>query len=135
VILDGDTLGSTKIKIASGGPQDILLASGLSAGPHRVEVVRETSQKDTGFQFLGFGGAGGSGELAPPPRPSHRIEFYGDSNLAGYSLEHEQNRYGVQYEGCTLSSMQARFDRIDRYDARPTPSWSISKARWAGHQR
>ena len=31
---------------------------------------------------------------APPARPPRRIEFYGDSNLAGYSLESERNQGG-----------------------------------------
>ncbi|MDP7014939.1 MAG: GDSL-type esterase/lipase family protein [Pirellulaceae bacterium] len=29
-----------------------------------------------------------------------RIQFYGDSNLAGYSLEHERNKRGAAYSGC-----------------------------------
>ena len=75
----------------------IELASGLSDTIHQLEIVKET---DSGrWTFRGFELDNGKGLVGPPARPPHKIAFYGDSNLAGYSLEHEQNQSGNHLRG------------------------------------
>lgn len=62
--------------------QVVDIATGLSAGPHRVELYRETEGKGFGYSaFLGFT----QGTPAAPPAASGRlIEIVGDSISAGY---------------------------------------------------
>ena len=99
VILDGDHSGSTKIKLAAGrGVYE--LASGLDQGRHRIEVVKETNSGRGRLYLHGLGSH--NGEIIPSERrkPRLRLQFYGDSNLAGYSLEHERNKRGAEYSGC-----------------------------------
>jgi len=143
VVVDGDYPGSTKITVSSHG--QYVLASGLPLGAHQIELVKETYQ-GTSCAFHGLRLTGG-GMLPQPPRPPRRIEFYGDSNLAGYSLEHEENQGGAQrigttlgyagitsrmfdaeyhnisVSGATLSWLNNRFDRIDQYD--PGSDWDF----------
>ncbi|MDP6962591.1 MAG: GDSL-type esterase/lipase family protein, partial [Planctomycetota bacterium] len=103
VILDGDISTATKIEVsAQNNWQAIVLAQGLPSGSHHIEVVKETNNNGR-ITFLGLAGADGLGELPPPPQRSRRIAFYGDSNLAGDSLEHEQNNSQLRYRGCTNS--------------------------------
>ena len=85
----------------------LTLASGLADGTHEVEIVKKTEGccGAGAFSFLGFELDAGK-NLAPlPPRPSLRLEFYGDSNPAGYSCE------------CTCDSGSAQFKSA--YDAYP----------------
>jgi len=148
VIIDHDISNSRKIEIAPGGMKKVVLAHSLSSGQHHVRVVKETYFGDS-TTFWGFAGVGGNGILAPPP-PSHRkIEFYGDSNLAGYSLEHEENKGQNKYQGCdftyagitarrfsadyhnisvsgeTISGMNSRYDRM-KYGS-SNPKWDFSR--------
>ncbi|GEM_PF-1127722 len=95
-VVDDDHLGSVKQELEPGLALHVL-ARDLDDGEHTLEWVKETN----------YGSAGtltgvvvfGSGLTEPPSRPARRIEFYGDSNLAGYSLESEQNRGGVDRDG------------------------------------
>jgi hypothetical protein len=148
VVVDGDYFNSTKIEIDPGGISSPVLVQGLNPGAHRIEVIKETYVGDA-TKFYGFYGFGGSGPLNPGPRPTHRIEFYGDSNLAGYSLEHESNQWGSQYQGSTntyagiasrrldaeyhnisasgetISSLHNRYDRLSWWT--PNPKWDFSR--------
>ena len=97
VIVNGDSVASRRIKLQP-GRQQVVLAETLKVGQHQVEVVKETY---TGSGFLTLHGLRTDGELiATRTRKRFRIQFYGDSNLAGHSLEHERNRSGAQYTGC-----------------------------------
>ncbi|MAF26676.1 MAG: hypothetical protein CME07_02290, partial [Gemmatimonadetes bacterium] len=145
VIIDGDVAGSTKIAVGT-STGSVLLAWGLPDTTHSVEIIKET---DVGYwTFLGFGLDDGSGLAAPPARPSRRIEFYGDSNLAGWSLEHEENASGdhlrgsyrgyagivsrmfdAEYQnvsrgGARISDIHGVFDRVDYWSA--TPIWDFA---------
>ena len=67
------------------------LASGLSDGDHTVEVMKETFNNDNTTFYL-FTITGSSPAILPlPPKPSLRIEFFGDSNMDGTSLYSEQD--------------------------------------------
>jgi lysophospholipase L1-like esterase len=83
VLLDGE-LAPTLVTVA--GPSDYVLASGLDAGAHRVELYRRTEASFGPTQFLGFD-FGADGALLPPPPVSRRIEIIGDSVSAGYGNE------------------------------------------------
>ena len=101
VIIDGDISGARKIEVSGENRwQAIVIAQGLPAGQHHVEVVKETNNNGQ-VSFLGFAGLDGLGVLAPPAPKTKRIAFYGDSNLAGDSLEHESNNGQLKYRGCT----------------------------------
>jgi hypothetical protein len=145
VIIDGDGVGSSKIVVGT-NVSTVTLASGLTNGVHRVEIVKETDQGDWSFQ--GFQLDPACGLVAPGPRPGRRIEFYGDSNLAGYSLESEQNQgnahlrgshfgyagiasrmldaeyHNISRSGATIGSLHNRFDRY-RYSS-PNPAWNFA---------
>lgn len=88
IIIDGNAADSVKIPISS-GEQIYVLATGLTDSEHTVEMVKETDAGRLTFhQFL----LDDDKQLESlPDRPICKISFYGDSNLAGYSLESEQN--------------------------------------------
>ena len=64
------------------------LASGLTDGIHKLEIMKETRSGNS--QFYGFE-VTGAGLVAPPPRPALRIEFFGDSNMDGTSNYSEKD--------------------------------------------
>jgi lysophospholipase L1-like esterase len=63
------------------------LASGLSDGPHTVTLVRRSESKFGKTIFLGFSLDAGKSLLVPGPRPTRRIEVFGDSITAGLANE------------------------------------------------
>ena len=98
IIVDGDHFGSTKVPVQP-GLNDLVLATGLPNAPHTVELVKET-YRGTNATFHGFTvHTPDIGLLANAPEPAMRIVFYGDSNLAGDSVEHEQNNASWEYRG------------------------------------
>jgi len=112
IIVDGDHFGSTKVPVQP-GLNDLVLATGLPNAPHTVELVKET-YRGTNATFHGFTvHTPDIGLLANDPEPAMRIVFYGDSNLAGDSVEHEQNNASWEYRGShfTLAGTAAR--RLD----------------------
>jgi lysophospholipase L1-like esterase len=144
VIVDGDAERSVKRLLPSG--VSTALASGLADVEHQVEIVKETDLGRATLLSLELE-AGGT-ILPKPARPARRIVFYGDSNLAGYSLESERNqggsslqgsyytyagitarRFGAEYHnisksGATIQSLNARFDRVDW--GSKNPGWSFA---------
>jgi lysophospholipase L1-like esterase len=79
--------GALKPKIVLDlGSHEYVLASGLPAGPHRVELYKRSESQNGYTRFLGYDFAGG--KLLPPPLPAtRRIEFVGDSGPAGFGIE------------------------------------------------
>jgi len=77
--------GLLQPKLVSTGGLDSL-ASGLSEGPHRVELYRRTEANQGEAQLLGFDFGAGQ-LLAPPVAAERRIELVGDSISAGYGNE------------------------------------------------
>jgi len=90
IIEDDAVVRSEKIPIAY-GTDSYELATGLEDKTHKIEIVKETAFGR--WTFLGFE-LEDSKDLDPDPpaRPGRKLVFYGDSNLAGDSLEHEQNK-------------------------------------------
>ena len=148
IIVDGNHEPAQKIAVTP-GRSSYPLTSELPLGVHQVEVVKESyagrNATFYGLKVYGFG------LEDPPPRPERRIEFYGDSNLAGYSLSHEQNNganihtgshfgyagiaarmLGAEYHnisasGETIASMHNRYDRMDWWT--PNPQWDFTNYR------
>lgn len=146
IIVDRDVAKSRKIQLAE-GKQCYVVATELTDGEHQVELVKETYSGKGRLTFHGFHIVG-EGILKPlNPKPRLRIEFYGDSNLAGHSLEHEKNKGGAAYTGCfytyagivsrmldaeyhnisrggaiiagRLNSVTSFYNRVDFYEAEP----------------
>jgi lysophospholipase L1-like esterase len=144
IVVDGDAASSTKTTLASGVSN--VLVSGLAPGSHQVELIKETDIGRTTLLAIDLDEGGTI--LPPPPRAARRIVFYGDSNLAGYSLESERNQgatglqgsyytyagitarsFGAEYHnisksGATISSLNSRFDRFDW--GSPNPDWDFN---------
>ncbi len=138
VIVDGDAATSQKQLISTG-----VSVTGLSSTEsHQLDVVKET---DNGRMYVhGLAIDAGSGLLAPPAKPARKIEFYGDSNQAGYSLQSERNQGGAHLRGAfytypgiiarmfnaehvnfsksgaTISTLNSSFDRTDWGSSSPT---------------
>jgi hypothetical protein len=78
-VIDG-TPGA-RFQVMTGTAQTVVLASGLAAGAHTVEVYRESEGMFGDDLFFGFP----DGKLgAPPPASGRLIEIVGDSISAGY---------------------------------------------------
>jgi len=145
VIIDNDAASSTKIPVSS-STATYTLATGLTDAVHKIEIIKET---DVGrWTVYGLEIDDSKSLVAPPPPPTRKISFYGDSNLAGYSLESEQNESGqhlrgsyygyagivsrmfnAEYEnisrsGATIRSLNGFYDRVD-YSSQ-NPVWDFS---------
>ncbi|KAI8804705.1 SGNH hydrolase-type esterase domain-containing protein [Cladochytrium replicatum] len=70
-----------RIKVAPGADTEVVVATGLSSGNHRVEFYRDTEAADGFTTFLGF--TAGTVKSAPAAA-NRRIEIVGDSISAGY---------------------------------------------------
>ncbi|MHC4911516.1 MAG: GDSL-type esterase/lipase family protein [Planctomycetota bacterium] len=114
------------------------LASGLTSTVHKLVLMKETYDGYNSV-FYGFD-VTGSGLVAPPPRPTRKLECFGDSNAAGANLASEDNSTGTgQYftfpfiaaralgaemhnlstGGETISGSHAKYDRWDWYNEMP----------------
>ncbi len=134
-----------------------LLADGLTASEHTLQLFKRTEWDKGKTMLYGFSGAGL--ELLPPlPAPGRRIEFYGNSITCGYSVEDytddssigffENNydtyaaltdrHFNAQYQciaksgiGITISwfplLMKEMYDRLDATDS--TIKWDFGKYR------
>jgi hypothetical protein len=106
VIIDG-IVQPERLRI-SADDAPIVIANGLANARHQIQIIKETAQGGD-MQFAGLTIAGTIvAEDAPPPR--RHIVFYGDSNLAGESLLHEENNSDITSMGChhTYAGITAR---------------------------
>jgi len=83
VIVDG-TVSSSVLKVTSSGKYQV--AKGLAAGVHDLVVWRRSESNWSNGSYLGLEVTDGQ-LVAPPDRPSRRIEILGDSITAGYGLD------------------------------------------------
>lgn len=119
IIIDGkaDPAARRLIKVDRRRPRSFMLAKGLPAGDHQVEVVKE-NQYDTKVAFHGLKVAGGV-LLPKPPRPALSLDFYGDSNPAGHSAYDVFDRGAVinnggyfTYPGIAARLLNAEYHNI-----------------------
>ncbi len=102
VIIDGNAAESRKIKLLP-GQQTYTLASGLDLSEHQIEIIKDTYAGEERMTFYGFVVTGGGLVEMAETQPPLKIEFYGDSNLAGVSLEHEKNEGSSSLRGSYYS--------------------------------
>ncbi|MBU8870206.1 MAG: T9SS type A sorting domain-containing protein [Gemmatimonadales bacterium] len=146
VIVDDDLANSMKIPVPLTATT-FTLASGLTDTAHKIEIIKETDIGRWTLYSLGLND--GDSVVPPSPRPAHKIAFFGDSNLAGYSLESEQNESGdelrgshfgyagvasrildaeyqnISRSGATVSSIHGEYDLVE-YGS-DTPIWDFSQ--------
>ena len=79
------------------GSQTIDAASGLSNAIHKIEIFKRTSYIHDNTAFEGFITDTGKGLVAPPPAPSVKIQFYGDSITDGYDVDGLSNSEVATY--------------------------------------
>lgn len=102
VLVDG---AFTKTVAPADGISDVVLADGLAAGTHVVELHRRTESFVGITQFRGFTFPNGGQLLAPPKAPARRLEFLGDSASNGYGVECANPNLG--YSGATQNERKA----------------------------
>ncbi len=83
IVVDGASAGVLELQA---GEHVYPVASGLSPGPHTVELVKRTEFFGGVTQVQGFQLEAGAKLLPTPARP-HRIEVIGDSISCGYGNE------------------------------------------------
>jgi hypothetical protein len=82
IVIDGTSTGRFE---TLGGVLTYPLATGLSDGPHTIEIVRRNEGFFGSFELLGFEPVEA---IVPTPSPyEHRIEIIGDSLTCGYGIE------------------------------------------------
>jgi hypothetical protein len=86
VFIDGDEAHPVVLQLQQ-GPKTYPVADHLAPGKHRFLVTKRTEGAEGSTVFAGLELADGGKLLAPPPRPKHRIEFFGDSITSGMGDE------------------------------------------------
>jgi lysophospholipase L1-like esterase len=114
VVLDGEVRPKL---VAMTGMNAI--ATGLAAGEHVIELYRRTEAQQGESVFLGFDFGGGT--LLPPPLPTRRLEFIGDSITCGYGIEgpdmncgftpQTENHY-ITYAALTARALNAELSTV-----------------------
>lgn len=84
IVVDGAPTGTL---VTEGGDATYVVAEGLSAGEHDVEIFRRNEGFFGNVTFKGFE-PGDATTLVPSPSPyAHKLEFVGDSITCGYGAE------------------------------------------------
>ena len=84
VIIDD---GAPSLISLTAGSATYTVASGLSDTVHKIQLFRRTEGNTGLVAFEGFELENGKSLVAPPARPSRRIEYFGDSITAGHSVQ------------------------------------------------
>ncbi|MGA9524200.1 MAG: SGNH/GDSL hydrolase family protein [Myxococcaceae bacterium] len=102
----------TEVLVANPDRERYPVARGLSMGEHTVMLTKRTEPLVGEGQFLGFELPNGGYLLPPPQRPALRMEFIGDSIVAGYGVEGEDRfcgfSAGTQNHGAAYGALAAR---------------------------
>jgi len=111
---------------------DYVLASGLSAGKHSLELFKRSEWAFGKTWFYGFKLPVGSKVLSPPPVKKHKIEFFGNSISCGYAVEDTtgqdrgsspfENGY-LSYAALTARHFDAEFHNTSKSGIGITVSW------------
>jgi hypothetical protein len=88
VIIDGVVQAPFQVDGGNTVPKDYVIATGLAAGIHVIEIEKRTEANAGTVRFEGFTYTGGAATLlAPPARPTRRIEFLSDSTIDGFGVD------------------------------------------------
>ena len=79
--------GEPEILNLNSNSTEYTLASGLTDEVHKIEIVKRTEGYHGHIKFNHLKLDDGRNLAAPPARPPLKLEFFGDSNAAGYSAE------------------------------------------------
>ena len=81
------------------------VAEGLPEGEHVLRLEKETEPVVGETQFLGLELDPGARLLPPPPAPTRRLEFVGDSGLTGFGIEgkNEACSFNVETQRSSLT--------------------------------
>jgi hypothetical protein len=90
VFLDGDLTYPFVLEAAK-GDKAYLVAQHLAPGRHSFLITKRTEGEEGATVFRGLELADGGALLAPPPRPTRKIEFFGDSITSGMGNEGADN--------------------------------------------
>lgn len=86
VFVDGDTTRPVILQLEKGS-KTYLVANGLAPGAHRFLLTKRTEGEEGATVFKGIELDDKSTLAPPPPRPTRRIEFFGDSITSGMGNE------------------------------------------------
>jgi lysophospholipase L1-like esterase len=121
-IIDDDVASSSMIQLQSGVSQT--WASGLADSGHKLELFKETDHDRMTVTALTLDT--GKTLSAPPARPTRRIEFYGDSNVAGHSLESERDQGGYEGAYFTYAGIASRMLGAEHVNHSLSGAWTTS---------
>ena len=93
IIVDGKTQHPYVLE-AKQGAQTYVISRALSAGKHSVEIYKRTEGEEGATAFNGLLLDADAKLLAPPARPTRRMEIYGDSITSGMGNEGADNGGG-----------------------------------------
>lgn len=129
VIIDGKVISILHPEVAK---KKYLLASGLSAGKHTLELFKRTEWAMGKTWFYGFEFDSDTKILSPSPVAKHKIEYFGDSITCGYADEDTtgqdrgtspyENGY-ISYAAITARHYNAEFYNTSKSGIGITISW------------
>jgi lysophospholipase L1-like esterase len=129
IVVDGKVIAKLHPAIAK---KEYVLAAGLSAGKHTLELLKRTEWAMGKTWFYQFKLNKGGKILAPPSAPKHKIEYFGDSISCGYADEdttgqdrgtsNYENGY-ISYAALTARHYNAEFYNTSKSGIGITISW------------
>jgi hypothetical protein len=129
IVVDGKVIAKLHPAIAK---KEYVLAAGLSAGKHTLELFKRTEWAMGKTWFYQFKLNKGGKILAPPSAPKHKIEYFGDSISCGYADEdttgqdrgtsNYENGY-ISYAALTARHYNAEFYNTSKSGIGITISW------------
>ena len=131
IIVDGKTQHPYVLE-AKQGAQTYVISRALSAGKHSVEIYKRTEGEEGATAFNGLLLDADAKLLAPPVRPTRRMEIYGDSITSGMGNEgadngadhllNEKNNYWA-YGAITARNLNAELHTISQSGIGIMISW------------
>lgn len=131
IFIDGETQHPYVLE-AKKGEQTYVISTALKAGNHSVEIYKRTEGEEGATAFKGLLLDENAKLLAPPARPTRRMEIYGDSISTGMGnegadngMDHllsEKNNYWA-YGAITARSLNAELHTISQSGIGIMISW------------
>lgn len=131
VFIDQDWHNPKILKLDA-GEKTYAIVDGLTPGEHKLTLFKRTEGEEGATQFKGLLLDQGQYLMAPPTRPSRRIEFYGDSITSGMGNESpeegedgnpaDKNHY-LSYAAITARALNAEHHTISQSGIGITMSW------------